>query len=274
MHACAAFEGELAAAELWKAQRRGAEWRIRWLELRLQELAGREQRYQAQLASLQHRQQLRQHSQSSPAPPTHPSHTPARDPSPPQAKAGPPHPAGDAQHAEGPAEPKAEQAADLASSPVSVEISIGQVKQDSISPQPKRPRLDVPSSPWAPDAAPDAPLGSQDQRGEGPQPSEPVQELAAAPCEPQPSNLPHAGGSADNEQQNQQQQQQGGAEADVAMPDAPAQEAARQPQDGPLRQPRPRVAVEAVDPANIWHHPFFAAHAGVKRVKQVCKNRL
>ena len=36
--ASAAFEGKLAAAELWKAQRRNAEWRIRWLELRLQVL--------------------------------------------------------------------------------------------------------------------------------------------------------------------------------------------------------------------------------------------
>ncbi|KAK9804471.1 hypothetical protein WJX73_005376 [Symbiochloris irregularis] len=49
LSAAAAFEGEPAAAELWKTRRRATEWRIRWLELRMQDLAARELRYRSQL---------------------------------------------------------------------------------------------------------------------------------------------------------------------------------------------------------------------------------
>lgn len=240
----AAFEGKQAAAELWKTQRRGAEWRVRWLELRLQELAGREQRYQQLLSASAAAEQE------------------------PAATAAVQGPLPAAVQAEGPAAPHQHSLSDIVAPPMPAASPFERRRPAGPEASPSQQQtLDV-DAVMSPPLSADVPIGVE-RPAEGEAPplgTSPASQGDVQMAEPIARGGPLSGDPAAADR---------GTAADHSLSQQAHQPPATsahqgQPQRSSARQRHAHVDLQLLDPAHIGSHPFFAAHGGVKRINQVC----
>lgn len=237
-----AFEGKQAAAELWKTQRRGAEWRVRWLELRLQELAGREQRYQQLLSASAAAEQE------------------------PAATAAVQGPLPAAVQAEGPAAPHQHSLSDIVAPPMPAASPFERRRPAGPEASPSQQQtLDV-DAVMSPPLSADVPIGVE-RPAEGEAPplgTSPASQGDVQMAEPIARGGPLSGDPAAADR---------GTAADHSLSQQAHQPPATsahqgQPQRSSARQRHAHVDLQLLDPAHIGSHPFFAAHGGVKRINQ------
>ena len=206
----------------------------------MQDLGAREARYRRLLASCSHH----------PAP-SQPDHSPEQPQTGETVRR-------DEASAERPVLPAAEQGA----LPVSPDVSIGGFDAASPPGQTAAPTLQPPPQQQQAEAPVGSSLEALQQLLPGDGLSTPANQLASQAAAGQHAASPP-------EQTGQQGPDPAAAGAAALITPALGVASSAQHSFQHLHQRHDRAAVQGLGPADIWNHPFFAAHAGVKRVKQV-----